>query len=290
MYILLPSLAYAIGLILVLWKSSTPHQEKIIHLDDIGKPWRLQISLLIILVIHGLVIQNAIFKPIGLTFGFADALSLMAWFGIVFYWLENWFLPLRGLLPMVLVMGMAFSFFPSVFPGEILSIRAVNSQWFRWHFFVANAAYGLMSLAAIHAILMSWQDKKIRHHVSAGPQKWYTPMLLGDAVSWLNALPPLMTMERVLFNLLRVGFVFLSLTVFSGIFFSQTLFGRSLIFDHKTVFALIAWIMFGGLLWARWQYGLRGVQALRWVLSAFFMLMLAYVGSRFVIEVLLNRV
>ena len=48
--------------------------------------------------------------------------------------------------------------------------------------------------------------------------------------------------------------------------------------------------MFGGLLWARWQYGLRGVQALRWVLSAFFMLMLAYVGSRFVIEVLLNRV
>lgn len=289
MSILLPSFAYAAGLVLALWISRAKVQESPTNFEGESKPWFIQICLFIILVIHGMVLQSAIFKPEGLNFGFADALSLMAWFGITFYWIENWFLPLRGMLPLVLGMGALFTLFSAMFPGELLSNRAVNSQWFRLHFFVANAAYGLMSLAALHAILMSWQDKRLRHHANDN-NTWYESIYASQAARWLDLLPPLMTMERVLFNLLRMGYVFLTLTVFSGIFFSQTLFGRSLIFDHKTVFALIAWLMFGGLLIARWRIGLRGVKALRWVLTAFLMLMLAYVGSRFVLEVLLHRV
>ena len=92
-----------------------------------------------------------------------------------------------------------------------------------------------------------------------------------------------------MFSLLRVGFALLTLTVFSGVFFTQLLFGKPLIFDHKTIFALASWVMFGGLLLARWRSGMRGLQALRWVLGAFIVLMLAYVGSRFVLEVLLHR-
>jgi ABC-type uncharacterized transport system permease subunit len=98
-----------------------------------------------------------------------------------------------------------------------------------------------------------------------------------------------MTMESILFRILSVGFVLLTLTVFSGLFFSQTLFGRALFWDHKTVFGILSWLMFAGLLVARWRIGLRGLTAVRWVLGSFAVLLLAYVGSRFVLEVLIQR-
>jgi ABC-type uncharacterized transport system permease subunit len=83
--------------------------------------------------------------------------------------------------------------------------------------------------------------------------------------------------------------VLLTLTLATGIAFSETLFGRALRSDHKTVFAVLSWLTFGWLLIGRWRYGWRGRTALRWTLSGFVLLMLAYVGSRFVLEVLLQR-
>jgi len=96
-------------------------------------------------------------------------------------------------------------------------------------------------------------------------------------------------MEALLFNLLYIGFALLTLTVFSGLLFSEALFGKPLVFDHKTVFALISWVLFAGLLLAHWKVGLRGRTAVRWVLSAYTALLLAYIGSRFVMEVILQR-
>ena len=81
-----------------------------------------------------------------------------------------------------------------------------------------------------------------------------------------------MTMESILFRILSVGFVLLTLTVFSGLFFSQTLFGKALFWDHKTVFGILSWAMFAGLLIARWRIGLRGLTAVRWVLGSFVVL------------------
>ena len=88
---------------------------------------------------------------------------------------------------------------------------------------------------------------------------------------------------------LIASYVFGSVSVFSGLFFSQALFGRPLVFDHKTIFALISWFLFAGLIVARWRVGLRGLVAIRWVLGAYVALILAYVGSRFVLEVILQR-
>jgi ABC-type uncharacterized transport system permease subunit len=102
-------------------------------------------------------------------------------------------------------------------------------------------------------------------------------------------LPPLLTLEALLFRMIAAAFVFLTLTLVTGIAFSETLFGRALRLDHKTVFALLSWLIFGLLLAGRWRYGWRGRTALRWTLSGFVLLMLAYVGSRFVLEVLLQR-
>jgi ABC-type uncharacterized transport system permease subunit len=133
----------------------------------------------------------------------------------------------------------------------------------------------------MHAMLMSIQDRALHRQLAIVPNS--------RAAHWLEGLPPLMTMESILFNLLYVGFTLLSLTVFSGLLFSQTLFGKPLVFDHKTIFALISWFLFAGLLIARWRVGLRGRTAIRWVLSAYTALLLAYVGSRFVVEVILQR-
>ncbi len=289
MTILLPSLAYGTALIALLFKSRQLTNDEASEQARTAKSLPIQILLLLLLLVHGIALQSSIFTSSGFIFGFAQALSLMAWVGVAFYWIENWVVPLRGMLILVLGMATVFSFFPAIFPGSVLSDRATHSVWFKLHFFVANAAYGLMSLAALHAILMSWQDKKLRHHRPSSQMGFVQSILFGSGSGWMDKLPPLMTMERVLFSLLRVGFALLTLTVFSGVFFTQLLFGKPLIFDHKTIFALASWVMFGGLLLARWRSGMRGLQALRWVLGAFIVLMLAYVGSRFVLEVLLHR-
>lgn len=292
MSILLPSLAYCVVLIAAFFRERL-QKSRIETTQSTSSPriqgrWLSQTLVLILLIIHGAALQEAIFSPKGFVFGFSYALSLMAWVGVAFYWIENWFFHLRGMLFLVLVMAMLCSFSPVLFSGAVLSDRAVHSNGFKLHFFVANAAYGLMSLAALHAILMGWQDRQLRQRAQKTEASWMDGLFYSGS-AWLDKLPPLMTMEKVLFNLLRVGFALLTLTVFSGVFFSQTLFGRPLIFDHKTIFALASWLMFGGLLWARWRTGMRGVQALRWVLGSFIVLMFAYIGSRFVLEVLLQR-
>jgi ABC-type uncharacterized transport system permease subunit len=106
----------------------------------------------------------------------------------------------------------------------------------------------------------------------------------------LASLPPLMTMERILFRMIGLGFVLLTLTVASGALFSESLFGQPLRADQKTIFTLIAWVVFGALLVGRLARGWRGRLALSWTLSGFAMLLIAYAGSRFVLEVILHRV
>jgi ABC-type uncharacterized transport system permease subunit len=133
----------------------------------------------------------------------------------------------------------------------------------------------------MHAMLMSVQDRALHRQLAISPNS--------QIAHWLEDLPPLMMMEALLFNLIYVGFALLTLTVFSGLLFSQTLFGKPLVFDHKTTFALLSWFLFGGLIMARWRVGLRGRAAVRWVLSAYTALLLAYIGSRFVMEVILQR-
>lgn len=241
----------------------------------------VQIAIFVILVIHGVQLHDSVFTPEGFVFGFAQDLSLIAWVGLAFYWFQSWFMPISSLRWMAVLFALICAFLPTIFPGTLISPKAVSDPWFKGHFVVATVAVGLLSLAAMHAMLMSIQDRALHRQLAIIPNTRFA--------LWLEDLPPLMTMESLLFNLLYVGFALLSLTVFSGLLFSQTLFGKPLVFDHKTIFALVSWFLFAGLLIARWRVGLRGRAAIRWVLSAYTALLLAYVGSRFVIEVILQR-
>jgi ABC-type uncharacterized transport system permease subunit len=101
--------------------------------------------------------------------------------------------------------------------------------------------------------------------------------------------PPLLTLERYQFRLIGAGFVLLTLTLISGIVFSEQLFGKPVTFTHKNVFSVAGWLAFAILLFGRWRYGWRGRTALRWILGGAVLLALGYLGSKFVLEVVLRR-
>ncbi|WP_118182239.1 cytochrome C assembly family protein [Paraburkholderia phosphatilytica] len=248
-----------------------------------------RVLLFVALLAHGALLDATIFPQNAMVFGFAFALSAMFWLGAGIYWIESFFFPLDGLRLLVLPLACVASLMPLVFGGvRVLSYSA--APMFKLHFLIANVAYGLFAIAALHAVLMLLVERRL-HAMRGGAalQRAGDASRNGWLTGWLGTLPPLLTLEKLLFRLIGAGFVLLTLTLVSGIVFSEQLQDRALRLDHKTVFAILSWVMFGALLTARKVSGWRGRAALRWVLASFVALLLAYVGSRFVLEVLLHR-
>ena len=235
---------------------------------------RERLLLLAAMIAHGLALHASIFPGTEMRFGFGLAVSLMVWLSVCFYWVETLYTRLDGLHAAVMPAGAIASLIPLLFPGDHVLANAASPA-FRAHFVVAMLAYSLFTLAALHAMLMSVASRQLH-------SAHFSRLLAG--------LPPLLTMEALLFRLIGIAFVLLTLTLASGLLFSETLFGQAFRVDHKTIFAFISWFLFGGLLLGRHLWGWRGRVALRWTLAGFVALMLAYVGSRFVIEILLARV
>lgn len=243
-----------------------------------------KLGLLLTLVLHGVLLHASIFPPDSMVFGFAYALSAMFWLGAGIFLIESCFFPLGGLGLVLLPLAALASLLPAIFGGVRVLAYAADPL-FKIHFLIANIAYGLLAIAALHAALMLLVERRLHGgHQSAGHAR-----KRGPVGAWLDLLPPLLTMERLLFRLISAGFVVLTLALISGVIFSEQLLNRPLSFDHKTIFAILSWLMFAGLLAGRWRYGWRGRAALRWVLFSFLALLLAYVGSRFVLEVVLHR-
>jgi ABC-type uncharacterized transport system permease subunit len=239
------------------------------------------------LVAHGLLLHMTIFPADAMVFGFAFALSAMLWLGAGIYWIESFFFRLDGLRLLLMPLACIASLLPLVFGGVRVLTYAADPL-FKFHFVLANVAYGLLTIAALHAFLMLFVERRL--HAQRATSGRRASLAQRDWLSgWLDTLPPLLTLEKLLFRLITAGFVLLTLALASGVWFSEQLIDRALKFDHKTVFALLSWVMFGALLIGRHWRGWRGRAALRWVLASFAALLLAYVGSRFVLEVLLHR-
>jgi ABC-type uncharacterized transport system permease subunit len=149
-----------------------------------------------------------------------------------------------------------------------------DQPMFLAHLIIAMLAYSLFTFAAMHALLMAVAERNLH-------QK---PTLFK-----LPDFPPLMTMETLLFRVIALGFILLTLTLVSGMMFSEELFHQPLKFNHKNLFTILSWVIFGGLLLGRAAYGWRGRTAIRWTLTGFVLLLLAYAGSKFVLEILLHR-
>ncbi|MFT5643867.1 MAG: ABC-type uncharacterized transport system permease subunit [Janthinobacterium sp.] len=229
-------------------------------------------------LMHGATLWLDVMTPGSLRIGFAVMLSAALWVSVAAYWIENRSVGLDGLRRMVMPCAALAAMLPAVFPGSLILLDG-KSTMFGWHIAIAILAYSTLTIAAFHAVLMALQESRL-HTQGEGSS------FLDTA---LDQLPALLTMEKLLFRLIGFGFVLLSLTVLSGIVFSEQLFGQALRWDHKSVFTLLSWMLFAALLAGRYWRGWRGKTALTFTLAGFATLLLAYVGSRFVLEVVLHK-
>jgi ABC-type uncharacterized transport system permease subunit len=244
--------------------------------------WRIAISLGTALawVLHGAALAADMIAPGTLRVGFAVVLSATLWISVAAYWLENRNFSLDGLRVLVLPAAAVAVILPVLFPGSVVPL-AGKSSLFPWHIAISILAYSTLTIAAFHAVLMALQESKLHTRPGAAKNGWLSVAI--------DRLPAVLTMEKLLFRLIAFGFVLLTLTVLSGVVFSEQVFHTAFKWDHKTIFTMLSWALFGLLLAGRYLRGWRGKTALSFTLSGFATLLLAYVGSRFVMEVVLHR-
>lgn len=147
----------------------------------------------------------------------------------------------------------------------------LTSPALEWHILLSLAAYSLFTLAALQAVVLAVQEQQLRQRHLAG---------------LLQKLPPLQSMEVILFQLITIGFILLTIGLFTGVVFIDNIFSQHLV--HKTLLSIMSWCVFAILLWGRLQYGWRGKTAIKWTLIGFSFLVLAYFGSKFVLEFLIK--
>lgn len=202
-------------------------------------------------------------------FGFATALSITALLVAAVYAIESQLFPQLQTRWTLCALGSGAVLLALAFPGGTLSSTA--TIWLPLHLAFAVASYGLFGSAVVHAWFMTRAENRIR--------------MAEDPHSGL----PLLTLERITFRLVTAGFALLSITLLMGVGFSEVVYGHALHWDHKTVFSLLAWLTFAVLLVGRLGFGWRGRRAVNMLYGGSALLLLAYVGSRFVMEVILGR-
>ena len=201
-------------------------------------------------------------------FGFAPALSMTIWFVLAVYVVESRFVPLPGARRMLALLGIAVVVLAWLFPGELRP--QAPSRWAPLHWILGIASYGLFGAAVLHAAMLGRAERQMR--LAAG-----APRVIAKGM-------PLLQLERMTFRFVAAGFVVLSAAVLLGAWSAHP--WR---WDHKTVFSMLGWLVFAGLLAGRRAFGWRGPAATRGVYAGAVLLLLAYVGSRFVLEVMLHR-
>lgn len=228
---------------------------------------------LIPLALHGYLLAQSIFSAGGVNLGVLNALSLIVWLTLLIYWGARFFYPIGGLQALVLPFAAIVVVLPALFPSAH-PLGNTGLLAFQVHITAAMLAYSLFTIAVLHAVLISQVEKRLHH---------------AKLPRVLRSLPPLMTMETLLFRMIGAGFILLTLTLVSGVLFSEEIFGKAFQFSHKVLFGFVSWGVFAGLLWGHHFHGWRGRIAVRWTVSGFGFLVLAYLGSKFILEFLLHR-
>lgn len=224
------------------------------------------------LLIHGWLLHQSIFSA-GFSLGFYESISAILWLTVLIYLVTDRDHQLRSLQAFVLPLAAVFSLLPGFFSSHHVMLGADNSLFIA-HVWIAMIAYSLFTFAALHGVLMAIAERSL-HHKSSLIQ--------------LPDFPPLMMMESLLFKIIGLGFGLLTITLISGMWFSEEIFNKALEFNHKTIFSIASWFIYAALLFGRYQYGWRGLKAVRWTLAGFILLLLAYIGTKFVLEIILGR-
>lgn len=223
------------------------------------------------LIAHGIGVYGISVNGSSLNFSLFSASSLIFWVINAIVLISSLKKELHNLFLLL---------FPLSAISVIASITATNPDWqhsFSYtiaaHVILSILAYSLLTIASLQALILAYQNHALKNK---------------SRIANARLLPPLQTMESLLFEFLWIGEILLTLAILSGFYFLEDMFAQHLV--HKTVFALSAWFIYALLLWGRHQMGWRGNKAIRWALAGFICLMLAYFGSKLVLDVILNRV
>ena len=181
-------------------------------------------------------------------------------------------MPIRtlGILDFPLTaISLVFSYLWGAGVSNINPMIGSQGTAFTIHIFVSILSYCFITIAAIQALLYVYQEQLIKKRTAS---------------TMLLALPPLQTMELLLFRLVTIGFCLLTLTLFSGVLFSQEIFGQAFKLSHHSLLAVLSWLVLGFLLFKRYKTGLRGSQAVKWTIAGFLLMQLGYFGTKIVTE------
>jgi len=222
-------------------------------------------------IFHALTLYTVIFTSQGIDIGFFSALTFTAWLMATLLVIASFSLPI-GCLGLLV--------YPFAFITIILRLSSEQQHvltnlftpGLQAHILFSLLAYSLLSIAVAQALLLYIQDKYLHNKHPSG---------------FLHSLPSLETMEIMLFRIIALGVIALSVSLLSGFIYLDDMFAQHLV--HKTILSIFAWSIFVMLLWGHYKFGWRGKIAIKWSISGFILLMLAYFGSKFVIELVLQQ-
>ena len=224
------------------------------------------------IVMHGMVLYQAIMTSAGMNLGVFNAASLISWLAVLMILTVSFVKPVENLAIALLPFSALTLGLGMLFPSA--HWLPVDAPWgLQIHILLSLLAYCLLGLAALLAAMLALEDHWLRNR---------------RPLRAIHSLPPLQILENLMFLLIATGFFLLSLSLLSGLTFLDDIFGQHLV--HKTVLSVVAWIVFAVLLWGRYQFGWRGRRAIRYTFGGFLTLMLAYFGSKVVLELILHRV
>jgi ABC-type uncharacterized transport system permease subunit len=221
-------------------------------------------------ILHGFTAYKGFINTNGYDLGFYPMLSLMAFSIGAIVLISSLRRPVDNLFVFVFPLAVSTIILQIVLKGDFMPRQDITGGIFS-HIALSIIAYSLLTIAAAQALLLSFGDNMLRHH----------------QLIILRNLPPLETMEHLMFEMIWAGLVFLTLSIGSGFIFIADFSEPGLV--HHTAITLAAWIVFIVLAWGRYQLGWRGAIASRWTLFGFVLLVLGYFGSKIVLEFILGK-
>ena len=257
---------YALTFVVILWRTHNLNENE----HDSNR------SLMLIVwgvacLLHATYLYPQTFTAQGLNLTFYNAVSILFFIvaALILALSTARKAELLGLLVLPIVVA---SIALTIYRPEVAA-SALNLRGLQLHIVTSLFAFSVLAISALQSILLFTQDQHLRKHQLNGMTR---------------ALPPLHDTEKFLFQTIAVGFILLSAALLTGFLFLDNMFEQNV--AYKTILSILAWVVFALLLWGRWQFGWRGSIAMRWTLGGFGFLFFAYLGSKFVQELIMHQV
>ncbi len=242
-----------------------------LHNDKPSQSTRLSFLASPVLLVHGLFLLCILLRNEGVQLGLVNVLCLIGWLTASMTVFSSVYRPTISLSLLAFPLAMLSILAAQIFPSKASPLVDMELTILS-HILLSLLAFSILTIAAGQAVFIAALDYRLHHHLTR---------------SWHLTFPPLQTLEKSLFEIISLGFLFLSLSILSGLLFLDDMFVQHV--AHKTFFSIIAWLMFSILLLGRIKLGWRGNPAIKTTLAAYGFLFVAFIGSKFVLEILLQR-